>query len=89
MPSAQSNYGTASIGGTAALLLDTRARRESVIIQNNHATQTLHLGNDANVTTSNGLKLAAGASVTLEGYQGAIWAIGSGAGTTVNYWESF
>lgn len=89
MASPNSNYGTASIGGTAALLLDVRARRETAIIQNNHATQTLHLGNDANVTTANGLKIAAGGSVTLEGYQGAIWAIGSGAATTVNYWENY
>jgi hypothetical protein len=88
MSSAQSAYGTASIGGTAALLLAARQRRESVIIQNNHATQTLHLGNDADVTTANGLKLAAGTSVTLE-TAGVIWAIGSGAGTTVNYWENF
>lgn len=89
MPSGEAVYGTASIGGTATLLVAARQRRENIIIQNNHATQTLHVGNDSNVTTANGLKIAAGGSLTLEGYQGAIYVIGSGAGTTTNYFESY
>jgi hypothetical protein len=89
MASADASYGTASIGGTAALLIAARGRREGVFIQNNHATQTLHLGNDANVTTANGLKVAAGGQVNLEGYQGNVYAIGSGAATTVNYFEYY
>lgn len=89
MPSSQGAYGTASIGGTATRLVAARARRESTIIQNNHATQTLHIGGDSSVTTSTGMKIAAGGSLTLDGYQGDIWAIGSGAGTTANYFELY
>jgi hypothetical protein len=88
MNSSEAGYGTASIGGTAALLLSARRRRENVVTQNNHATQTLHLGTNSSVTTANGLKVAAGQSVTLN-YKGAIYAIASGAATTVNYWESY
>lgn len=89
MASGQAAYGTASIGAAAALLVAARGRRESVIIQNNHATQTLHIGSDLSVTTSTGLKIAAGGSLTLEGYQGDVYAIGSGAATTANYFESY
>jgi hypothetical protein len=89
MPSGDAAYGTIAVGAAATLIVAARGRRESIIIQNNHATQTLHIGDDDQVTTATGLKLAAGASVTLDGYQGAVYGIGSGAGTTTNYFESF
>lgn len=89
MPSASANYGTTSVGVAAVLLVAARNRRESVIVQNNHATQTLHIGSDSAVTTLTGLKIAAAASLTLDGYQGDVYAIGSGAATTANFFESY
>jgi len=80
------NYGTVAVAATATLIASAKMRSR-IIVQNNHASQTLHLGDDANVTTANGLKLAAGASVTLEGFSGPVWGIGSGADTTTNYFE--
>lgn len=78
------DYGTVSIGTSAAIVLAAASRR-TVIVQNNHATQILYLGDDSSVTTSTGLKVAAGASVTLQDYIGPLYGIASGATTTVNY----
>lgn len=87
MSSNRAGYGAASIGGTAALILAAKTTRQSVIVQNVHATQILYLGNDASVTTSNGLRVAAGAERVLTGYHGALYGIASGAATDVRYFE--
>lgn len=86
--SSEGGYGTVAVAATATLIVPDRARRESVIIQNNHATQTLHLGYNSSVTTATGLKLAAGQSVTLETKR-QVYGIGSGADTTTNYIEQY
>lgn len=88
MASPEGGYGTVAVAATATLIVSDRSRREAVIIQNNHATQTLHLGYDSSVTTSSGLKIAPGASVTLE-TQRQVYGIGSGAATTTNYLELY
>lgn len=80
------NYGAVAVAATATVIA-TSKKRSRIIVQNNHASQTLHLGDDSSVTTANGLKLAAGASVTLEGFSGTLYGIGSGADTTTNYFE--
>lgn len=80
------NYNTVAVATTATLIVGAGNRR-SIIVQNNHATQILYVGDDNGVTTSTGLKIAAGASLTLEAYTGALYGIGSGAATTTNYFE--
>lgn len=84
------NYGNVSIGASAAVVASAK-QRSRIIVQNNHATQILYLGDDANVTAdataSGGLKIAAGASVTLEGFTGSLYGIASGAATPVAFFE--
>jgi hypothetical protein len=84
------NYGNVSIGTSAAVVAAAK-NRKSVIVQNNHATQILYLGDDANVTadatSTGGLKIAAGASVTIEGFTGNVYGIASGATTPVAFFE--
>lgn len=81
-------YGAISVGGTAASIVPANPRRERVFIQNLHATQDLYIGGDASVATTTGWKLvAAGGAVTLQGHQGAVFGIGSGAATVGRYLE--
>lgn len=84
------NYGNVSIGTSAAVVAAAKGR-SSIIIQNNHATQVLYLGDDSSVTadaaSTGGLKIVAGASVTLTGFKGAVYGIASGAATPVAYFE--
>jgi hypothetical protein len=82
-------YGTVAVGATAGLILGGRSLRDSVTIQNVHATQILYIGNDASVTTSTGLKIAAGDKHSLETYNGPIYGIASGAATDTRYLEVF
>jgi hypothetical protein len=88
MASSESTYGAVSVDATAEIIAAARPRRESIIIQNVHATQVLYVGNDANVTSSNGLKVIAGESVRLE-TKSAIWGVGSGAATDTRFFEEF
>jgi hypothetical protein len=85
------NYGNVSVGASAVVIAAAKGRSR-IIVQNNHATQILYLGDDANVTAdtaaTGGLKVAAaGASVTLEGFTGNVYGIASGASTPVAYFE--
>lgn len=80
-------YGTVAIGGAAAVIKAAKTTRKSIVVQNVHATQILYVGSDSSVTTSNGLKVAAGASVTLDDYNGPVYGIASGADTDVRYFE--
>lgn len=81
------NYNTVTIGAAAALIVAANGKRRSVVIQNVHATQVLYLGDDTSVTTANGLKVVAGASVNFVDFTGPLYGIASGAGTDVRYFE--
>lgn len=84
------NYGNVSVGTSAAVVAAAKGRK-NITVQNNHATQILYLGDDANVTAdaaaTGGLKVAAGASVTLYGFTGPLYGIASGAATPAAYFE--
>lgn len=86
--SSEGTYGAVSIGAAAALIKAANSRRESIVVQNVHATQVLYVGTDSSVTDANGLKLAAGESIRLE-TKSAIYGYGSGAATTGRYFEEF
>lgn len=81
------SYGTVTIGGTAAVVKAGNSRRKAIVVQNVHASQDLYLGDDSSVTTSNGLKVAAGESILVP-TTGPIYGIASGAGTDVRYFEA-
>lgn len=78
----------ASVGAEAELLVAANASRGKVIIRNTHASQVLYIGEDADVATSTGFRvLAEGGVVELE-TTAAIYAIASGAATTVEVLET-
>lgn len=79
--------GTVSVGASATLIRAARTSRDAVIIQNVHASQVLYLGDSA-VTTSTGLKVAAGESIQLPTC-GDVYGIASGAATDVRYFEAY
>jgi hypothetical protein len=74
------------IGAAASVIKAAKSTRKSIVIQNAHATQILYIGG-AGVTTATGLRVAAGASVTLDDYNGVLYGIASGANTDVRYLE--
>jgi hypothetical protein len=78
--------GQASIGASAASLVAARTNRRSVVVRNTHASQVLFLGKDSAVTTANGLAVPAGQATELT-YDGQVFAIASGASTTVLFAE--
>lgn len=86
--SSETAYGTVAVGASAVIVKAARMRRESILVQNVHASQVLYLGSDASVTTSNGLKVVAGESVRVR-TKGDIYGIASGAATDVRYFEEF
>lgn len=72
----------ATVGVAAAQLVAANAARQSVTIVNN-SVGTVFIGQDATVTTANGLPVTAGQSLVIDKTTAAIWAIGSGAGLNV------
>jgi hypothetical protein len=80
--------GSATVGTTAAALVTVPGGYNGgVVVTNTHASNILYLGG-SNVTTSNGLKVAAGASVNVPGGKGlarTLYAVASAASTTVTY----
>ena len=84
------SYGAVSgdVTTSAKLLVGARSRRDTVIIQNVHASNILYLGSDSSVTASNGLRLGAGESISLP-TRGDVYGIASAASTTVRYFEVY
>jgi hypothetical protein len=82
-------YGTVEVDGTAEVIVNGRSTRKSIIIQNRDAALDLHVGPDSSITASNTIKLAPGESIRFDDYNGPVYGIGSGAGTTTNYIEVY
>lgn len=82
-------YGAVDVDATAEEIVAARTIRKSVIIQNADASVDLYIGDDSSVTTSNGIKVPAGGSITFDDYNGPIYGIGSGADCDVRYMEIF
>lgn len=80
-----------TVGATAVLLTSTnKSDRQAIVIHNRHATNTIYLGEDANVTTAIGLEVKPDTKVSFSGEdcpQNEIWAIADGAGTNVTVHE--
>lgn len=84
----QGNASNISVGAAAQVILAGRGMRTAVLLQNLHATQDLYVGPTSGVSTANGIKIAAGATMTLP-FRGTIYGIATGAATDVRYWEVF
>jgi hypothetical protein len=77
---------TVTIGTSAALIKGSTSGRESIVIQNVHASNDLYVG-PSGVTTSSGVKVPAGQSITFDDYIGPVYGIASAASTDVRYLE--
>ncbi len=85
-----SNYNAVSVGATATLLLAANNERKGCLIFNN-GTNTIYLGMDANVTSSNGIPLLANATFSNSNlhalWRGAIYAITATSTSDTRFWE--
>jgi hypothetical protein len=68
--------------GTTPVLIG--ADRKSISMTNTHASNTVYLGN-LNVTSSSyGVRLTAGSSITLNAVEGDLYAVASGGSTVLS-----
>ena len=85
-----SNYGVISVGTNATLILAANNERKGSLIFNN-SNQTVFLGMDTSVTTSNGLPLVASGTFNNSGqnevWKGAIYGIVAGTTADCRFWE--
>lgn len=85
-----STYGSITVATTATLILASNLERRGSILVNN-SNQTVYLGMDAAVTTSNGLPLAASSTMQNSGpnevWKGAIYGVVAGTTANVRFWE--
>lgn len=77
-----------AVGTTAVQICAGRTSRNNVIVQNAHASQILYVG-PAGVDTTTGLRVAAGASVGFENFNGLLYGIASGAATDTRVLEIY
>jgi len=85
------SYAAISVTTSATLIVAANPRRQSLIISNTDTTNPIYVGSDANVTTSNGVLLAAGSTLTEDNggskvYCGDVYGI-AGSSINVRYWE--
>ncbi len=80
------DYGQVSVGTTATQILGKEPERIEVLVSNQSGT-SVFLGDDASVTTSNGLELPSGQILRLEFYTGPLYGIVATGTATVGYLE--
>lgn len=83
-------YGTITVTNAATSILAANNERKGSLIFN-ASNQTVYLGMDSSVTTSNGLPLLANASMQNSGqnevWKGAIYGIVASATADCRFWE--
>jgi len=81
------------VGTTEERILTAMPERTSLILYNNHGTQTIYYRRTKGVSSVNGFPLPAGASISFkipeDDVTGELWAIGSGADTDLRFIEGF
>lgn len=86
-------YGTITVTTSATQIVPANAQRQGIIICNNSVTTDVYIGQDANVTTVNGLPLYANQTreksrnggTTL--WLGPVYAICASGTADIRYWE--
>jgi hypothetical protein len=83
-------YNTVTVGNTATLIIGDNAKRLSLIITN-VGTPTIYVGQDANVTTANGIPIVQYGSLKEDSggqkvYCGPFYGI-CATSSDVRYWE--
>lgn len=81
------SYGTVTVGTSATAIRVAKGTRNSIVIQNVHASNDLYIGGDDQVATTTGLKIIAGDSIKLDDFNGPVYGIASAASTDVRYFE--
>jgi hypothetical protein len=80
-------YNTVTVGNTATQILSANGARRTLIVYNN-GTNTVYMGPDTNVTTSNGIPLPQQSSFSQNGekmWKGAWYGITSTGTSDVRY----
>lgn len=73
-----------SVGTSTTVVAAANKDRAELFLQNDHATQTVYLGLGQAAVANKGIRLnAAGGSIVLTSYNGAVNAIATGATTPV------
>lgn len=90
-------YGKETVGTSASELVanSNNSRRIGLLIKNLDSTETVYIGDDNSVTTSNGYPIEPGETfvMSFDGaianffYRGSIWIIAGSAGIDVRYFE--
>lgn len=82
------NPGSAVSVGTSNTALVGANDRRSVVLCNDHASNTIYLSLGGTAVANQGIRLnAAGGAIKLDGYTGAVSAIATGASTAVTVAE--
>lgn len=84
------NAGSAvTVTGSEALLVAARPGRQTLWLCNDHATQVIYCKFHATTAAvlNSGLRIGPASSVPIEGYDGAVRAIATGAGTVCTILE--
>lgn len=79
-PSNAGPVNVAPAAGVATQLRPYNASRRRLLVRNNHATETIYIGNNNTVTAATGYPLAAGAELRLDEMIGEVWSIQASAG---------
>ena len=58
------SYASVSVTTSATLIVSANPRRQSLIISNTDTSVKLYIGPDTSITTSNGIEIPAGSSLT-------------------------
>jgi len=81
-------FGAAVVGVAAAIAVAANADRKGLHVQAGTGNAgTINIGQANTVTVANGIQLVAGQSFWLEDYRGPLWAIATGAGQRLNWFE--
>jgi len=90
-------YNSESVGTTASELVSNsnNSRRIGLLIKNNDSTNTVYIGDDSSVTTSNGYPIGPGETFVMKFdgaianffYRGSIWIVAGTTGVDVRYLE--
>ena len=81
------------VGVLEERILSAHPGRTSLLLYNNHATQTIYFGRSKGVSSVNGFPLPAGVPLSFkipeDDVTGELWAVGSGADTDLRFIEGY
>lgn len=84
-------YGAVTATGSATLVVSASRGRAGLMVCNNDSTNSIYLGLDASVTSSNGIPILAGtcysASAPQEVWKGVVYVITAGSSVDTRYQE--